>query len=267
MARTRDTKKESVFVNNEYFEKCGISRQVVRYRLVRGDIKPAGEFQGMNLYFQIDADLLILDYWIDNYKRFLKLIEISWENLRKVEKKYRSYNKSKMVSFMFDPGGNMNDKYLPSELIEFKYIICKHQTEPFEKNNKLKKEFDKKYKEGIEDRSFRFEISMLSIDDFIKEENLNAFHGKTASEIEQEYLIKKWFRDGEYKKIENSIDSQDPEKQDYSKVWIIQDDEKNLSRSELEEIAYNTDKYFFEKAKALYKRLQNKEGKIEKKER
>lgn len=61
--------REYKFVTNEYFYKYGLSRQAVQYQIKKGDMKPFGKVKGMFLYYQPDADLMILNYWMNNFKK------------------------------------------------------------------------------------------------------------------------------------------------------------------------------------------------------
>lgn len=210
MARKRNKKKDSIFVGNEYFEKAGISRQVLRYRVQKGDIKPIGDFKGLNLYYQMDADALILDYWIANYKKFLKLLESAF--LKLIEKDLlqaaRAANfgqKSEIMIEIFEYADNQN--LLPRELLGFKNIlrkfvmfptgmhiaIVKMPTTYDEGMNELDEFYRglfQKYREGIILRNFRFIDSRLSIDDFIIEDTINKHRGKQQDEITGIYFIR-----------------------------------------------------------------------------
>jgi tRNA-dihydrouridine synthase len=62
--------KESVFVTNDYFYKFGLNRQSIQYQIKNGDIRPFGKLKGMFLYYQSDADLMIIKYWMNNFGKF-----------------------------------------------------------------------------------------------------------------------------------------------------------------------------------------------------
>lgn len=79
MAKKRSEIKENIFVTNEYFEKFGVSRQVVEYQRTSGKIESIGMYKGMNLYFKTDADFLIIRYWMNNFKAFVA----DWELAQK----------------------------------------------------------------------------------------------------------------------------------------------------------------------------------------
>lgn len=66
MAISRENLGDMVFVTNEYFESFGISRQTLRYRVKRGDVRPIGTMKGLTLYRERDAKRLVLDWAIHN---------------------------------------------------------------------------------------------------------------------------------------------------------------------------------------------------------
>lgn len=251
MAQKRHKTKESIFVGNEYFEKYGISRQALRYHFKKGNIKEVGKFKGLNLYYQVDADSLILDYWIANYKRFLKLLESVWE-LEKKNEPYiasldrRGWKSSGMIKF-FEFTDNQN--LLPKVLLEFKDNLRKYFTFPDGKGlgynyregaddlSEIYHELFEKYFDGIILRNYRFIMSRLSIDDFIKEDTLNKFHGKSHDEIMGEYEIRKHFTLSNYNSIEKYLEEKKPESKEdvkgfelYEKLKKYHEKLKNKAR-------------------------------------
>lgn len=224
MSLRRKKTKESIFVTNEYFEKQGISRQVLRYRLEKGQIKPVGRLSGVNLYYQVDADSLILDYWIDNYKRLLKLLESACENKIKKDKNTaisaRLGWKTRIMIEIFEYPDDQD--LLPKVLLGFKnnlikYVIFPPGSQKLYYYNKgaddlseIYRELFEKYFNGITLRNYRFFKSRLSIDDFIKEDTLNKHLGKHHDEIMGEYEIRKHFKLGNFKSIEKYLEEKKP---------------------------------------------------------
>lgn len=210
MAKKRNSIRQSIFVTNEYFERCGLSRQVVRYRLEKGDIRSAGEFKGLNLYYQTDADFLILEYWIDNYKKYLLRIFNIWQDLIRKEP-FSHWNNSEHDTLLYDL---LNDfkhvEYLDPELYEFKKLVLNYHHFDNEKgsdeNEPLADEFSKRYVEGIVQRNWRYLHSGLSPEDFIIQDNLDKHHGKTHLDIKREVMIKTWFAEGRFDEIEKLLD-------------------------------------------------------------
>jgi len=249
MTLRRKKTKENIFVTNEYFEKCGISRQVLRYRLERGKIKAVGRLSGVNLYYQVDADSLILDYWIDNYKKFLKLLESACENKTKKDKRtaisVRLGWKSRIMIEIFEYPPYQN--LLPKELLGFKTNLIKYVIFPIDSENiyyfnqgvddlsKIYRKLFEKFFNEITLRNHRFIKSRLSIDDFIKEDTLNKFHRKSHDEIMGEYEIRKRFKINDYKEIEKYIEEKKP------------DSNEDVKGFEL-----------YEKLKKYYEKLKNK---------
>lgn len=249
MAKKRHKYKESIFVGNEYFEKCGISRQALRYHLKKGNIKEVGKFKGLNLYFQADADSLILDYWISNYKKFLKLLESAWELEKQKDPAIASLSrrgwKSKLMIDIFKYPNDQN--LLPKVLSEFKNNLIKYVIFPSslgmdydyregaEYLSEIYSELFEKFFNGIILRNDRFIMCRLSIDDFIKKDTLNKFQGKSHDEVMGEYEIRKHFKLGNYNSIEKYLEEKKPESKEDVKGFEL-----------------------YEKLKKYYEKLKNK---------
>ncbi len=210
MAKKRNSQRQSIFVTNEYFERCGISRQVVRYRLEKGDIRSAGEFKGLYLYYQRDADFLILEYWIDNYKKYLLRIYDIWQGLLRKEpfSRWQGPERDRLLHDLLN--GFKHVEYLDQEFYEFKKLVLKYHNftdgKASDENDPLAHEFSKRYVEGIAQRNWRYRHSGLSPEDFIIQDNLDKHHGKTHLDIEREVTIRTWFEEGRVEEIENLLD-------------------------------------------------------------
>lgn len=210
MAKKRSSIRQSIFVTNEYFERCGISRQVVRYRLEKGDIQSAGEFKGMNLYYKVDADFLILEYWIDNYKKYLLRIHGIWEDLIQKEpfSHWQGPEQDQLLNDLLS--GFEYVEYLDLDLYEFKKLVLNYHhfndEKPSDESDPLTHEFSKRYIEGMIQRNWRFRHSGLNPEDFIVQNNLDKHHGKTHLDFRREVMIKTWFDEGRIDEIENLLD-------------------------------------------------------------
>ncbi len=75
MALKRHAGKEMIFVALEYFEKLGVSRQVIEYHRALKRIRPVMKTKGILLYYKLDADLLVLRYWMNSFRRFINEFE------------------------------------------------------------------------------------------------------------------------------------------------------------------------------------------------
>jgi hypothetical protein len=88
MALKRHEGKEMVFVASEYFERFGVSRQVIEYRRASKQVQPIGMVKGVFLYYKLDADFQVIRYWLNSFRRFIsewektKLIREDAENRR-----------------------------------------------------------------------------------------------------------------------------------------------------------------------------------------
>lgn len=191
MAGKRDKHKESVFVTNEYFEKSGVSRQTLRHRMKSGEIVPAGTFNGANIYYQADADFLILCYWGDNYKKFLSSLESSRKELVKnspnISCKYNN-----MIDDLFINDRNL--RFLYAEIFCFRNIIRKYYSFKsaviIDPDDIYAKKFTEKYKLNFVERNIRFRLSGVSASRFLREDTINRFKGIEHIEIIKKYKIR-----------------------------------------------------------------------------
>lgn len=237
MAKKRDRFRESIFVTNEYFEKCGVTRQVVRHNIEKGKIKPVGNLVSMSvvnaiidsgkigspegfkknpfLYYQRDADFLILSYWIGSYKRYLKEISETWLVIKNQEP-FKNQDETGLLIKLLDTGQYM--ELLPEEITEFKKIVKKYfdfsTCRPVDPDHSFSKKFSREYIEGITKRNERFINSDKNVEVFLNEENQNRFSGRKHIDIIRKQKIKQWYVNGEFKEIEDLLDELKQRKND-----------------------------------------------------
>lgn len=228
MAKKRDKFRESIFVTNEYFEKCGVTRQVVRFSIEKGKIKPVGNLVSMSvvnaiiesgnigspegfiknpfLYYQRDADFLILSYWIGSYKRYLQAITGTWQKIKDREP-FKNQDETELKRKLLDTGQHM--EYLPAEIREFKMIVKKYLDfstgQPLNPEDSFSNKFSREFTKGVLYRNERFINSKKNVKAFLTEENQNRFLGKKHLDIRRQQKIKRWFDNGEFQEIENLL--------------------------------------------------------------
>ena len=203
MAQKRDKFKEGIFVTNEYFEKAGITRQVVSLGIEKGKIKPAGSFviksvmdsiiqeqeiksifslkSSPYIYYRQDADFYILSYWTNNYKRYLRAVCQTWEELKKQDA-FKNFNEQESKDLLLELlEGNGQSFLFPSYIIEFKKIVSKYYNfsngHPLE-DDPFFEEFSRGYMEGISKRNKRFAQSGKSIEAFLRREYKKKYERK-----------------------------------------------------------------------------------------
>lgn len=231
MAKKRDKSRESIFVTNEYFEKCGISRQVVRFGIEKEKIKPAGNLiptqavktvvnqnrvktpdsltKSPFLYYIVDADFYILRFWIENYKKYLAAVIITWERM-KDEEPFNNRDESEVNELkvkLLNRDDYMNN--LPDKIIEFKRIVSKYvdfeTMESKDRDDSFCRQFNQEYTRGITQRNERFIHSQKSVDSFMREETLNKYHGKEHLDVRREQTMRHWYKEGKIEKIEDLL--------------------------------------------------------------
>ena len=267
MAKKRNKLRESIFVTNEYFEKCGISRQVVRFSIEKEKIKPAGNLvptqaiktvvndnrvktpdsltKSPMLYYMADADFFILSFRIENYKKYLTAVISTWEKIKEKEP-FNSWSESEINELkvkLLDSDEYMNN--LPAQIIELKKIIKKYfdfQTgRPKNRDDLFCNRFSREYIKGIIQRNERFLYSNKSVEAFMRQEVVNRFHGKEHLDIRRAKMIKQWFDNLEFDKIED----------------MLKELEKRKNAPPME----GESKDFYRLAKECYKNLKIKFGK------
>jgi len=222
---------KDTFVNNDYFATCGLSRQVVRYGIEREKIKPLGILLSMKvvksiidfkkidsieklkkspyLYNRLDADLFILRYWVENYKRYLREIITLWEKFKNEEPfKNRNESDKKELQLKILNTDEFLD-YLPDEIKEFIKIVNKYfdfkTGKPINPESSFFCDFSREYIKGILNRNERFILSNKSVEAFLYKESQDKFQGKEHLDIERERQIQEWFDNEDFPEIESLL--------------------------------------------------------------
>lgn len=266
-------------MTNEYFEKSGVSRQTLRHRLKNGEIVPAGSYNGANIYYQADADFLILCYWSDNYKKFLGSLELSWRKLGKNSPNI-SYNYNNMIDDLFTNDRNL--RFLSSKLFSFRNVIRKYYSFKssviIDPDDIYTKKFIEKYKLNFVERDNRFRLSGISTSRFLREDTVNRSKGIENTEIIKKYKIRTELDNLNFQEIFNffdmNADSEDSDKMKRLKNYyerILQNKLRELASSgktgeireifnELENLDLNYPGSFtgFYAVKGLYHRIKDK---------
>lgn len=182
---------KNIFVTNDYFKKHGVSRQILEYKRRKGKIKSVVEFKGMKLYYMIDADFIIIEYWINNLRRFYQNYKETIKKKEKVQTKIDKLLKKQKKTNLSEDEIEQLEYILPQhksidvstkEFYELKKLINKYDT---------LKDVDLQYSMKIYDKyevdkagriksmytEFLFRLlalieSKLSVDDYIREEKI-----------------------------------------------------------------------------------------------
>lgn len=214
MAKKRTKGKSNVFVSVEYFERYGISRQALRYRVEKGEIIPVGDMKGMYLYYQCDADYLILSFQCFNFRKHLtEFIDVIHYEYKCTKENYQRL--LPQVSPFLHELDLLITKYINIQYNDtynyfFKSNIVLPTPTPKDSFDEQSLRFYNLYKIGISNRIRRFHKSGLSIDDFLKEDALNKFHKKGHVQILHEYEIRELHKQNKVNDVEEYLMSIKP---------------------------------------------------------
>jgi len=183
------SENRNIFVTNDYFKKFGISRQILEYKRRKDEIKSIGEFKGMKLYYIIDADYVVIEYWTRNFRKFYenykKTIELKEKCQIKIDRLLKKQEKTELSEYEIEQieilPQNKSVAVSTKEFYELKKLIGKYSL----------KEGDPKYLDRIYDK-YEYEKRMrihfmydellyrllalieskLSFDDYMKKERI-----------------------------------------------------------------------------------------------
>ncbi len=207
MAIKRNETKENIFVTNEYFEKLGVSRQVVEYQRTSKKIDSVGMLKGMNLYFKFDADLLILQYWMNNLRRFVS----EWKKASNLKADARK--RLDEINLMIDVRGKIeysseghaqeieelssiaNEGAYSKEYSELRKLFRHYRLAQIKPGNSRQKPSTRLIDINREIDSFIFRLcayreSELSLQEYKKKEKAKIAKGNTYQDIYKYFLLK-----------------------------------------------------------------------------